>query len=208
MSGRPREFDRGEALEAAMRAFWAAGYERTGLPDLQAAMGIGRQSLYNAFGDKRTLFLEALDHYGTTQFRWLHAQLAAPGSGLANIRAVLESWVDAVSAPGFTGCLVCNSAIEFGRDPEVTAITERHNRAIEESFRAALNRAVGDGEWPAGSDVGALAQFLANLGQGLALQGRGGLSRQKAAAICGVALALLDAGVSPPAADTPPQAPS
>ncbi|MGG5821652.1 TetR/AcrR family transcriptional regulator [Falsiroseomonas sp. HW251] len=196
MSGRPREFDRGKALEDAMRAFWAGGYERTGLPELQAAMGIGRQSLYNTFGDKRSLFLEALDHYGTTQFRWLHERLAAPGSGLANVRSVLGTWVDAVTAPDFRGCLVCNSTVEFGRDAAVTAITERHNAAIEASFRAALERAVGDGELRPGTDAAALAQFLANLGQGLALQGRGGLGRGKAAAIVGVAEGLLDAAAA------------
>lgn len=193
MAGRPREFDREKALESAMRAFWADGYERTGLPELQAAMGIGRQSLYNAFGDKRTLFLEALDHYGTTQFRWLHERLAAPGSGLANVRAVLTTWIDAVTAPDFRGCLVCNSTVEFGRDAEVTAITERHNAAIETSFHAALKRALEAGELRPGTDIPSLAQFLANLGQGLALQGRGGLTRAKAAAIVGVADGVLDA---------------
>lgn len=180
-----------------MRAFWAKGYERTGLPDLQAAMGIGRQSLYNAFGDKRALFLEALDHYGTTQFRWLHELLSAPGPSLAHVRAVLAAWEAAVAAPDFSGCLVCNSTVEFGRDHEVTAITERHNRAIEDSFHAALRLAVNRGELRPGTDVLALAQFLANLGQGLALQGRGGLPREKAAAICGVAHRLLDAVAAP-----------
>lgn len=179
-----------------MRAFWAHGYERTGLPELQAAMGIGRQSLYNAFGDKRALFLEALDHYGTTQFRWLHERLAAPGSGLANVRAVLATWVDAVTARDFRGCLVCNATVEFGRDREVTAITERHNAAIEASFLAALRRAQAAGELRPSTDVAALAQFLATLGQGLALQGRGGLSRAKAAAIVGVADGLLDAAAA------------
>jgi AcrR family transcriptional regulator len=197
MSGRPREFDRDKALEDAMRAFWAKGYERTGLPDLQAAMGIGRQSLYNAFGDKRALFLEALAHYGTTQFRWLHDRLAAPGSGLANVRAVLDAWVEAVTAPDFSGCLVCNSMVEFGRDAEVTAITARHNEAIEDSFHAALRRAREDGELRPDTDIRALAQSLANLGQGLALQGRGGLARDKAAAICAMAGRLLDQAMSP-----------
>jgi AcrR family transcriptional regulator len=192
MAGRPREFDRAKALEDAMRAFWAGGYERTGLPELQDAMGIGRQSLYNAFGEKRALFLEALDHYGTTQFRWLHERLAAPGPGLDNVRAVLGAWVDAVTAPGFRGCLVCNSTVEFGRDEEVTAITGRHNAAIEASFHAALERAWEAGEIRPGTDTRALALFLANLGQGLALQGRGGLTRGKAAAICATAERLLD----------------
>ena len=193
MAGRPREFDREKALEDAMRAFWAEGYERTGLPELQAAMGIGRQSLYNAFGDKRALFLEALDHYGTTQFRWLHERLAAAGSGLGNVRAVLAAWIDAVTAPDFRGCLVCNSTVEFGRDAEVTAITDRHNAAIEASFHAALTRALEAGELRAGTDTRSLGAVPGQSGQGLGLQGRGGLSRAKAAAIIGVAEGVLDA---------------
>jgi TetR/AcrR family transcriptional repressor of nem operon len=55
---RPREFDRDEALDRATRAFWAKGYASTSTEDLLAAMNIGRQSLYNAFGDKRKLYLE------------------------------------------------------------------------------------------------------------------------------------------------------
>lgn len=58
---RPREFDRGEALQRAMRVFWAKGFAATSTDDLVQAMGIGRQSLYNAFGDKKRLYLEALD---------------------------------------------------------------------------------------------------------------------------------------------------
>lgn len=60
---RPREFDRDAALEKALRVFWAKGFAATSTDDLRVAMGIGRQSLYGAFGDKRTLYLEALDTY-------------------------------------------------------------------------------------------------------------------------------------------------
>ena len=57
--GRPKEFDRREALEKAMEAFWAKGYEGTSVSDLLEAMGIHRGSMYDTFGDKRSLFLEA-----------------------------------------------------------------------------------------------------------------------------------------------------
>ena len=60
---RPREFDREVALERATCVFWAKGYASTSTEDLLAAMGIGRQSLYNAFVDKRALYLEALERY-------------------------------------------------------------------------------------------------------------------------------------------------
>ncbi|WP_155737462.1 TetR/AcrR family transcriptional regulator, partial [Agrobacterium tumefaciens] len=60
---RPREFDRDAALEKALRVFWSKGFAATSTDDLREAMGIGRQSLYGAFGDKRKLYLEALDAY-------------------------------------------------------------------------------------------------------------------------------------------------
>ena len=60
---RPREFDRDAALDRAMQVFWAKGFAATSTEDLVAAMGIGRQSLYNAFGDKRRLYLESLEAY-------------------------------------------------------------------------------------------------------------------------------------------------
>ena len=61
--GRPREFDVDDALDRAMRVFWAKGYQGASLDDLLAAMGIGRGSLYKAFGDKRSLYLAALQRY-------------------------------------------------------------------------------------------------------------------------------------------------
>lgn len=64
-SGRPRGFEADDVLDAAVEVFWRKGYEGASLDDLTSAMGINRPSLYGAFGDKRTLFLQALDRYGT-----------------------------------------------------------------------------------------------------------------------------------------------
>ncbi|GIF76262.1 TetR/AcrR family transcriptional regulator [Asanoa siamensis] len=61
--GRTREFDADAALAAAMRTFWERGYDGTSLTDLTSATGVGRQSLYLAFGDKQRLYLAALDRY-------------------------------------------------------------------------------------------------------------------------------------------------
>src|SRR5260370_8176843 len=60
---RPREFDRDAALKRAMTVFWAKGYAGTSTDDLLEAMSIGRQSMYGAFGDKPTLYVEALERY-------------------------------------------------------------------------------------------------------------------------------------------------
>jgi AcrR family transcriptional regulator len=59
MVGRPRSFDREEALEKAVEAFWERGYDGTSISDLTTTIGIAAPSLYAAFGDKERLFEEA-----------------------------------------------------------------------------------------------------------------------------------------------------
>ncbi|MBY0114334.1 MAG: TetR/AcrR family transcriptional regulator [Phycisphaerales bacterium] len=192
MAGRPRTFDAGDALERAMVVFLARGFERASIDELSEATGVVRQSLYHTFGDKRTLFLKALDQYGYTRFQWLIDELGRDRPVMESIRAVLNGWADGVSKSGFKGCLVCNSLIEFAdQDKEVAAICDKHNGRIEKAFRDAIARGKERGELAASIDERAVAEFFANLGQGLALQGRRGIQRQKAAEICAVAEAVL-----------------
>ena len=87
--GRPKEFDRKEALESAMEVFWAKGFEGTSVCDLLDGMGINRGSMYDTFGDKRALFLAAIDHYRQEVAGQLVEGLFAPGSPLENIRKIL-----------------------------------------------------------------------------------------------------------------------
>ena len=86
---RPREFDRDEVLDRAMRVFWEKGYAATSTDDLLAAMNIGRQSLYNAFGDKRRLYLEALERYQANSTSGHLGRLNGAASPLAGIEALL-----------------------------------------------------------------------------------------------------------------------
>ncbi|NEO92378.1 MAG: TetR/AcrR family transcriptional regulator, partial [Moorea sp. SIO3G5] len=90
MVGRKLEFDREEALEKAMDLFWSKGYNATGLNDLLKHMGIQRQSLYNTFGSKHALFLEAVQNYGQTVVCCIEQRLNEPGSPLENIRNLIR----------------------------------------------------------------------------------------------------------------------
>ncbi|QDU63361.1 HTH-type transcriptional repressor ComR [Planctomycetes bacterium Pan216] len=172
--GRPREFDREEALEKAMQVFWRNGYEATGLSELLSAMNIARQSLYCAFGDKRSLFLEAVRHYVETQSpHRLIVMLGAADSPLAGIRQTLEALVDVPSDQQVLGCLLCNASAEFGmRDPEIAQIVRDGLASIEEAFAQALRRAVDRGEVTQDLDVTSLARTLTTTIVGLSLLAR------------------------------------
>jgi len=113
---RQKEFDRDVALDRGMTAFWSRGYAATSIEYLVAHMGIQRGSLYATFGDKRSLFLSALDRYQRVVVRELFEALEAPGSGLEAIRRFfrlrVERSLDRSRPPG---CLVTNSAVELSR---------------------------------------------------------------------------------------------
>jgi TetR/AcrR family transcriptional repressor of nem operon len=163
--GRPREFDRDEALDRAMSVFWARGYERTSVSDLTDSMGIQRGSLYAAFGDKQHLFLEALDRY-EERFHGEMVKLLEASSG-EGIRRVFERVVsDCACDDGMRGCLITNTAVALSEDePEISARVRRNLRRIEGAFFDALER---DGR----IDARALARFFTNALQGLRVLSR------------------------------------
>ncbi|WP_042878202.1 TetR/AcrR family transcriptional regulator [Cupriavidus necator] len=114
---RPRKFNEQAALTAALDAFWARGYEATSTRDLTSAMGMTQPSLYNAFGDKRSLFLLALDGYldGTVRERIARLQASLPPA--AAITAYFaESIERSLADPLHRGCLLVNTALEVTQD--------------------------------------------------------------------------------------------
>ena len=168
--GRPQEFESEEALDKAMDLFWSQSYEATGLKELLSHMGIARQSLYNTFGDKRSLFLKAITYYEKTIARSSLDQLDAPGSPLENIRQVIRTWEDSDAPNNQRGCLLMNTIAELGsRDPELADILRRHIDYSVEAFQRTLERAKVRGELSANADSRSLARALVNNRNGLAL---------------------------------------
>ncbi len=188
MSGRPREFDRGKALEQAMDLFWSQGYEATGVADLCDQMGLGRQSLYNTYGDKESLFIEALEHYDRSRLQPMVDLLQGPDSGLDAVHQVLDMWEHRSIEHGDVGCLMANSIAEFGmRAPQFAKQLAKMLARIEKAFLSALERAAASGELPEGRDPRTLARLLTTVGQGLSTVGKldttGGLARDSIAAV-------------------------
>ena len=171
---RPREFEREVVLDRAMRAFWSRGYAATSIQHLVERMGIQRGSLYGAFGDKRALFLAAVERYDRVMTARLLATLDAPGSGLEAIRRFFRLKVGAAQERGRPrGCLVTNSATELAsRDRETAGRIGATLGRIEAAFHRAVVRAQQAGEIDPARDARALARFLTSSAQGLSVMAK------------------------------------
>ena len=191
---RPREFDIDAALERAMQAFWAKGYESTSLDDLCEATGLGRSSLYAAFGDKHRLYLRALGRYEDGAAERIAAALARPLPVRKAIAAFVDRLIeDIVAGPGRRGCFIGNCAAELARADRGAATRVRRSlERIEAAFREALVRARKRGEISPSADVDALARFLTAGIQGLRLVGKANPDRAALEDVATVMLRCLD----------------
>lgn len=142
--GRPREFDPDETLARIMRLFWENGYEATGLSDIIAETGLGKASLYKAFGNKHQMYLKALGHYeglivdaAVTVLR--NAEMRAIG----RIDAFLSSPIVAVRDHNDRrGCFLCNAAADRASlDPEIAAMVQRGYAKMRKAIIASLSEA-------------------------------------------------------------------
>jgi TetR/AcrR family transcriptional repressor of nem operon len=176
--GRPAVFDRATALQEAMKLFWERGYEGTSLADLETHLGLGRQSLYNTFGDKQALFLKALERYGRVLGEPGMSGLNAAGAGLDAIRAFFRWSIGMLTVPGpRRGCLVANTILERGsEDPDALLRCTQARDVLERAFRRALSGAKANGEVAHHLDVEAAATLLLTQHYGLIVLAKTGAS--------------------------------
>jgi AcrR family transcriptional regulator len=173
---RPKEFDRDQALLAAIGAFAEQGYEATSTERLLRAMGISRQSLYDTFGDKRRLYLEALQRYNADSVAELILALntgaAAP---LKNLEAALLALAAKWAAQPAIGCMGVTAICEFGRaDPEVAALGDMAGRTLLSALERLLSDAKAAGALGAEVEPRMAAQFVAATLSGMRVAARGG----------------------------------
>jgi TetR/AcrR family transcriptional regulator, transcriptional repressor for nem operon len=185
MRGRPREFDTDEAIESAMGVFWSSGYCATSLPDLLEATNLSRGSLYAAFGDKRGLFLRALDRYIAEALTRLDAELDPQKDALAGLRACLAGYVERTSGvAGKRGCLVVATAMELaGHDTEVEQRIRRFFKIMETRLTAALGRAKSGGRLADGVKPATAARLLLYLLEGMRVVSKTSSDRRASQAV-------------------------
>lgn len=191
---RPREFEEGAVLDAAIERFWSQGYEATSMRDLAAATGITGASLYNAFGDKRALYRCALERYveGTVadRIRRFEGHLPPRAAIAAFFDEVIER---SLSDPERKGCMLVNSALELApHDPEFREAVADVTGRIEGFFRRCAAAAQEEGTVTRGVPADDLARHLLALLFGLRALSRVRPERELLEGLLRPAYALLD----------------
>ena len=171
--GPAKQFDPEQALERARDLFWRRGYDGTGLSELEEVLGIGRKSLYDTFGNKRALYLAALEHYGASVIEAICTGLERPGPAFANLERVVQKLARHHGSGESLGCMrgVGLGQLERG-DEELAAVLERWLARLEQAFEGALRRAADEGALRPGIAPRDGACQLVALTQGMALLGR------------------------------------
>ena len=178
--GRPRAYDPDEALKLARDRFWQNGYSGTTLDDLSAATGMNRPSLYGAFGDKRALYLAAMQRY-IDHSREVIEQVFA--SDLSLCDALLRIYDLALAVyfqPGTepVGCFLIGTAgVEAVKDAQVREMLGDALRTFDQAFEARLRRGQAEGELDADADPALLAKLVSAVLHTLAVRSRAGDSR-------------------------------
>ncbi|MDX4954556.1 TetR/AcrR family transcriptional regulator [Delftia acidovorans] len=199
MAGRPREFDRDQALERAMLAFWRRGYEGTSMADLVQALGIASARIYAAFGSKQDLFREAVQRYEAGDGGFADRAMAQEPRVRDALARVLRDAVATYTDDAHPlGCMVVTAATNCAEENEaVAAWLAEHRRLRTQSLIDRLQRALDEGELRAGTDVQALGDFYATQLHGISVQARDGVPRERLLAAVQTALLLLDTALEP-----------
>lgn len=191
---RPKEFNPDEALDHAMHVFWHKGYEATSMEDLLAAMAINRGSLYDTFGDKRQLFLKALDRYCQGIASQKFSLLNQPGPALPILRQFIHEMIaEALADPQRRGCLLANTVMELApHERDIAGTLQQALQTGEESFFTLLARAQQQGELPRDRNPRALARFLVTMMQGTIVMMKSGASAEAVTQAAEMALHILE----------------
>jgi TetR/AcrR family transcriptional regulator, transcriptional repressor for nem operon len=190
---RPREFDEAMALEAAMECFWARGYEATSVRDLAERMGITGASLYNAFGDKRSLYRRSLDHYLDRSVRERVGRLGQLPPAEA-IRAFFTEIVErSLADRRRRGCMLVNAALEPApQDAPFRKLVAQELAFIEAFFRACVAAGKREGTITSARSADDLASHLLSVLLGLRVLARVWPERRVLEGAVSGALALLE----------------
>ena len=175
---RPPEFDRQQALEAALKLFWSQGYTATSLSQLLDAMAIGRSSFYAAFLDKRSLFVEVLELFARRTERLLLDEWDKSESLTAIPRFFEITLFEVPARRASRGCLMVNTILELADvDAELSQLAASHLASIEAAFSRCFAEAAAAGHYQSDQTPEELAEIVMLVNQGIRVASRKGADR-------------------------------
>jgi AcrR family transcriptional regulator len=176
---RPKEFDQEKALRKAIGLFSKQGFAATSTDDLMRAMDVGRQSMYDTFGDKRGLFLKALKMYVTESIHSITVELERPGSALSAVQNALVTFAERKDLSSAEGCMGLNAISEFGqRDADVTRISRNAADVLRRTLMRVLSRAKNQRDINSDADLDGMADFFESTLAGIRMAAKAGKSRR------------------------------
>jgi TetR/AcrR family transcriptional repressor of nem operon len=191
---RVKAFDEERAIDKAVDCFWSRGYEATSVRELGEAMGIGGASLYNAFSDKRTLFVKCLERYANRSSRERMARIEEKHAPKEAIRAFLAEIIErSLKDPDCKGCLLVNSALDVApHDAAIGKAVAGYLDEIRDFFRRNIEAARRAGTVPKGIDAETVSGHLLGVLMGIRTLTRVKPDRKLLESVARPALALLD----------------
>ena len=190
--GRPRSFDTDQVLDRVRDTFWRFGYAGTSMDQLSAATRLHKPSLYGAFGDKKKLYLAALDNY-LAEIRANFAEAFAMPDLNDSLEAMAERAIDKfMRADEGTGCFMMNTAMpEAAEDPDISAVVRGAMDSLDRAFVRRFHKAIEAGQIPADANPESLAMIMVANHYELSARARAGYSRPELRALADRALAMI-----------------
>jgi TetR/AcrR family transcriptional repressor of nem operon len=188
---RPREFDEGEVLDRALATFWEHGYEGTSVDELVAATGLGRASLYGAFGDKERIFARALERYCARMDDALETEDDERSARAALGRLLRALVIKSSPRSGPRGCFLLSTAVGGDAPSAAREAYAEYTARLERALTALVRRGQESGEFTRAADAQSVARMLAILLQGIAAGARAGRSKALLEAAIETALELV-----------------
>ena len=191
---RSKEFDRDAALAGALDVFWTKGYEGASTDDLLKGMNIGRQSMYDTFGDKQALFLESLRRYHKLDNKNFFDHMGDNPSPLEVLHDFLAIFTRRSAEENARGCMGINATTAFGNSqPEVTSLARSTATSVETMLAGLVEASKERGELSRALSATAAASFLYATLQGLTVRAQAGASHDELAAVADFAMKALAA---------------
>ncbi len=191
---RPKEFIREEALEKAITVFSNHGFAGSSTDTLRKAMGLSRQSMYDTFGDKRALYLEALRRYNSASVANIIRALLQADEPLAGLENALTNFVKNATENKVFGCLGLHSVCEFGiSDAEIMAVNGSSGHALQAALEQCILKGVQNGSIDPALNYVEAAQYVSMTFAGLKLAARSGAGLQHLLAMVKMTIGFLKA---------------